>query len=130
VTLIKQKHLTVACLQFQSFSPLSSWQEGWWHTGNRGAGEGAESSTSDPQVAVTECHNGPGLSIATSEPTPSDTLQQDHTSYCVIPYKHVGVIFFQTTTVPLPCFFTCCSQCLMPGQGDVPGVQSPLQRSE
>ena len=33
-------------LKFQRLSPLSSWWEAWWHTGRRGAGEGAECSTS------------------------------------------------------------------------------------
>jgi hypothetical protein len=30
----------------QRFSPLSSWQEAWWHAGRHGAGEVAESSKS------------------------------------------------------------------------------------
>ena len=33
-------------LTVQTFSPLSSWQQTWWHTGRHGAGEGAESSAS------------------------------------------------------------------------------------
>jgi hypothetical protein len=41
----KGKHLIGAGLQFQSFSPLSSWQEAWQHANRLGAG-GAESSTS------------------------------------------------------------------------------------
>ena len=43
---LHQEHHPVLASQFQSFSSLSSWQEGWWHTGNRGAGEGANSSAS------------------------------------------------------------------------------------
>ena len=38
-------HLTGTGLQFQGFSPLSSWQEAWQHPGRHGAG-GAKSSTS------------------------------------------------------------------------------------
>ena len=38
-TLIKEKHLIGAGLQFQRFSPLSSWQEAWQHAGRHGAGE-------------------------------------------------------------------------------------------
>jgi hypothetical protein len=33
-------------LQYQKFSPLSSWQEAWQHPGRHGAGEGSESSSS------------------------------------------------------------------------------------
>jgi hypothetical protein len=36
------KHLIAVCMQFLSFSPLSS----WWHAGRPGAGEAAEGSTS------------------------------------------------------------------------------------
>jgi hypothetical protein len=39
-----RKHLTGDGLQFQSFSPLSSWWEAWQHPGRHGTG-GAESST-------------------------------------------------------------------------------------
>ena len=35
----------MAALQFQRFSPLSSWQEAWHCAGRHGAGEGAESAT-------------------------------------------------------------------------------------
>jgi|UPI00001F6546 hypothetical protein len=41
----KGKHLIGAGLQFQRFSPLSSWREAWQHAGRQG-GEGAKSSTS------------------------------------------------------------------------------------
>jgi hypothetical protein len=44
-TLIKRKHLTGVYLQFQRFSPLSSWQGALWHAGRHGAGEVAETST-------------------------------------------------------------------------------------
>ena len=40
-----RKHLIGADLQFQRFSPLSSWWEVWQHAGRHGAG-GAESFTS------------------------------------------------------------------------------------
>ena len=43
----KGKHLIEAGLEFQRVSPLSSWQESWQHTGRHGAGEIAESSTSE-----------------------------------------------------------------------------------
>ena len=43
------KHLTGSGLQCQRFSPLSPWQEAWWHAGRRGAGEVVESSTSRPE---------------------------------------------------------------------------------
>lgn len=42
----KGNHLTGAGLQFQRFSPLSSWSETCWHGVRQGAGEVAESSTS------------------------------------------------------------------------------------
>jgi hypothetical protein len=42
----KRKHLIGVSLQFQRFSPLSSWWEAWWYAGRHDAGEGAESSTS------------------------------------------------------------------------------------
>ena len=42
----KGKHFIGAGLQFQRFSPLSSWQEAWQCAGRHGAGEGAESSVS------------------------------------------------------------------------------------
>jgi len=42
--LYKEKRLVEAGLQFQGFSPLSSWLEAWRHPGSHGAG-GAESST-------------------------------------------------------------------------------------
>ena len=42
----KGHHLVGAGLQLQSFSPLLSWWEPWRCAGRRGAGEGAESSTS------------------------------------------------------------------------------------
>lgn len=37
----KRMHLIGTGLQFQGFSPLSSWQEAWWNDGRNGAGEGA-----------------------------------------------------------------------------------------
>jgi hypothetical protein len=40
------KHLIGAGLQIETFNPLLSWEEAWWHAGRQGAGEGAESSTS------------------------------------------------------------------------------------
>jgi hypothetical protein len=43
---LKESILIGAGLWFQRFSPLSAWQEAWWHAGRHGAGEGAESSTS------------------------------------------------------------------------------------
>jgi hypothetical protein len=36
------KHFIRAGLQFQRFSPLSSWWEAQWHTRRHGCGEGAE----------------------------------------------------------------------------------------
>jgi hypothetical protein len=39
----KGKNLIGAGLQFQRFSPLSSWWEAWQHAGRHGAGEVAES---------------------------------------------------------------------------------------
>ena len=39
-------HLIGAGLQFQMFSPLSSWQEAWHCADRHGTGEGAESSIS------------------------------------------------------------------------------------
>ena len=42
----KYKRLIGAGLQFQRFSPLSSWQETWQSAGRHGAGERAESSAS------------------------------------------------------------------------------------
>jgi hypothetical protein len=42
----KCKTLIGAGLQFQRFSPLSSWPEAWQCAGRLGAGEGTESSTS------------------------------------------------------------------------------------
>lgn len=44
-SLIRKKHLIRACLQFQRYSTLSSWQEAWQCAGRRGAGEGAENFT-------------------------------------------------------------------------------------
>jgi hypothetical protein len=44
-TSYKRQHLIGACLQFQRFSPLSSWQEAWQYDSRHGAG-GAKSSTS------------------------------------------------------------------------------------
>ena len=38
----KGQHLIGAGLQFQRFSPLSSWQEAWQPAGSDGAGEGGE----------------------------------------------------------------------------------------
>ena len=40
----KEKHLIGAGLQFQRFSPFSSWQIAWQHPGRHGAGERAELS--------------------------------------------------------------------------------------
>jgi hypothetical protein len=45
-TFSKGGHLTGTGLQFQRFSPLSSWQEAWQHSGRHGVIEGAKSSTS------------------------------------------------------------------------------------
>jgi hypothetical protein len=42
----KRKCLRVAGLQFQRFSPSSSWQGAWRPAGSHGAEEEAESSTS------------------------------------------------------------------------------------
>jgi len=42
------KHFIEAGLQFQRFSPLSSWWGAWWHAGGHGAGEGAEILHLDP----------------------------------------------------------------------------------
>ena len=42
----KGKRFIVTGLQFQRFSPLSSWWEAWQNPGRHGAGEQAESSTS------------------------------------------------------------------------------------
>jgi hypothetical protein len=39
----KGEHLIGDGLQFQRFSPSSSWQEAWQHPGRHGAEEGAES---------------------------------------------------------------------------------------
>jgi hypothetical protein len=44
-TLNKGKHLIETGLQFQRFSPLSSWRESWHCVGRHGA-EGAKSSIS------------------------------------------------------------------------------------
>jgi len=46
----KGKHLIGAGLQVQRFSPWSSWQN-MERAGRHGAGEGAQSSTPDPQAA-------------------------------------------------------------------------------
>ena len=59
----KEKHLTGTGLQFQRFSPLSSWQEAWQYS-DRHAGEVAESSTSGSTGSrKRERETGPGLSI-------------------------------------------------------------------
>ena len=42
----KRKHLLGVCLHIQGYSPLSSWQGGWWHAGRHVAEEVAERSTS------------------------------------------------------------------------------------
>jgi hypothetical protein len=54
-----------AGLQFQGFSPLSSWQEARQHPGRHGAGEGAENSTLDLKAARRRLsfHTGQSLSI-------------------------------------------------------------------
>ena len=39
-SLIKENKLIGVRLQFQKFSPLSSWWEAWQHTGRYGAGVG------------------------------------------------------------------------------------------
>jgi len=46
----KGKHWVGAGLQFQRFSPLLPWQGAWRHAGSCGAGEGAESSTSQSAI--------------------------------------------------------------------------------
>ena len=70
-TLIKREHLIGAGLQFQRFSPLSSWQGAWWHAGRHGAGELTESSTSASEGS----RKGLTLTLAwtfeTQNPTPS-----------------------------------------------------------
>jgi hypothetical protein len=47
----KGKHLIEAGLQFQRFSPLSSWQEAWQCAGRHGAGEELRVLHPDPKVA-------------------------------------------------------------------------------
>ena len=42
----KGKHLIVAGLQFERFSPFPSWQEVWQYPGRSGDEEGEESSIS------------------------------------------------------------------------------------
>jgi hypothetical protein len=43
----KRKHLIGAGLQFERFCPLSTWWEVWQHADRHGAGEVAESFTSE-----------------------------------------------------------------------------------
>ncbi|EDL86921.1 sodium channel, voltage-gated, type VIII, alpha polypeptide, isoform CRA_d [Rattus norvegicus] len=45
----KGNHFIGAGLQFERFSPLSSWREAWLHPGRPCAGEGAGSSASETQ---------------------------------------------------------------------------------
>jgi hypothetical protein len=60
----KRKHLIGAGLQFQRFSPLSSWWEAWPHVGKHGAGERAESFISFIyRQQMTVRHNGYHLSM-------------------------------------------------------------------
>ena len=40
----KGKHVIGVGLEFQRFSPLSSWWDAWKYTGRHSAGEGAEDS--------------------------------------------------------------------------------------
>ena len=78
----KGKHLTGAGLQFQRFSPLSSWWETWWHTCRHDA--------KDSWTFYISIQRQPGgaslppwmeLEHRTSKPTPTVThfLQQSHT---------------------------------------------------
>ena len=70
----KLKYLIGTGLQFQRFSPLSSWQKAWWHTGRHGAGEGTESSTSRSTGSRKRKSLGLAWAFETSKPIPSDTL--------------------------------------------------------
>jgi hypothetical protein len=62
----KGQHFIGAGLQFQRFSPLSSWQETWWYPGRHGAGKGAESSTGSRRGFLTWASETP-------KPTPTVT---------------------------------------------------------
>ena len=84
----KGKHLIEAGLQFQRVSPLLSWQESWQHMGRHGAGQIAESSTSEFVDSRNKETLEQAWTFETLKPTPSDilpltrayVLQQGHTS--------------------------------------------------
>jgi hypothetical protein len=78
-THIGEKRLIGGSLQFQRFSPLSSWWEAWWHAGRCDSGEVARVLHPDQLAAgrETETETGPGLSIwdlKAPPPPHSDTL--------------------------------------------------------
>jgi hypothetical protein len=72
----KGKHLIGAGLQFQRFSPLSSWQEAWQDAGRHGAEEEAESSTSGSKDSPkkTCLYTGQSLSIYVRSQSPVSTM--------------------------------------------------------
>jgi hypothetical protein len=76
----KGKHLIGAGLQFQRFSPLSLYQEAWWHVGRHGAGV-MRILHLDPQAAGRERHwTWVELLTPQSPPPVTHFLQQGHTS--------------------------------------------------
>jgi hypothetical protein len=92
----------------QRFSPLSSWQEVWWHTGRHGAREVAESSTprlADSRKRVRHCIWFEQVRLQIPPPV-THFLQQSHTysnkttpPNNVTPYRPMGAIITQTATV-------------------------------
>ena len=66
----KEKHLIGAVLQFQRFSPLSTWQ----HASRPGAGEEAETSTSGSASSRKRETLGLAWTFETLKPTTIDTL--------------------------------------------------------
>ena len=80
-THIKENSSLGLVLQFQRFSPLSSWQEAWQYSCRHGAG-GVESSTSHSN-SKQEKTGSQAAKRRVSKPIPTMTcfLQQGHTHY-------------------------------------------------
>ena len=101
----KRKYLIGVDLQFQKFSPSSSWQETWLCASKHGAGDGTENPTSrSAGTTETVCHTGNSLSIGDLKANPhSGTLPPTRPHLPIVPsiqtQESMGALPIKTTTV-------------------------------
>jgi hypothetical protein len=131
----KGNHLIGPGLQFQMFSPLSSWQKAWQYAGRHSAREGAESYTSRDTGSIRRlCHTGHCLNIwdppqwHTSSKKATPTLTRPHLLFSIFSIilfflflLDIFFIYISNATLKVPyTFLSPCSPThplLPPGPG-------------